>query len=124
MIKRDRKTFLAARIKAFEFAFIGIWSSFKRETHLKIHFIATILVTAAGILFKITPVEWIIVISCCSIVLAAELFNSAIEKMCDLVTTERDPKIKYIKDVSAGAVLVLSIGTAFIGYFVFGKYFV
>jgi diacylglycerol kinase (ATP) len=114
--------FLAARIKAFEFAFTGLWNGFKKETHLKIHFLATILVTAAGIFFKITPSEWIIVISCCSIVLASELFNSAIERICDLITTERNPNIKYIKDVSAGAVLILSIGSAIIACFIFVKY--
>ena len=114
--------FLTARIKAFEFAFAGLINSFKNETHLKIHFLAALLVTAAGVLFKIKNSEWIIVISCCSIVLASELFNSAIEKICDLITTERNSQIKYIKDVSAGAVLILSVGAAIIGYLVFGKY--
>ena len=113
---------MTQRIKAFEFAFAGIWNGFKKEIHLKIHLFVAFLVIAAGMYFKITRTDWIVVIGCCCIVIAAELINTAIEKTCDLISVEYHPAIKYIKDVSAGAVLILSIGSSIIGCFVFGKY--
>lgn len=122
MKEQDQTKFLARRMKAFEFAFNGLWAGLKRETHLKIHFVATILVTASGIILKITTSDWITVIACCAIILAAELFNSAIERICDLITIEKHPTVKYVKDVSAGAVLMLSIGAAIIGLLIFTKY--
>jgi len=116
-------TFITKRIKAFEFALTGIYNGIKKETHLKIHLTATILVIAAGVLFKITAIEWIMIIGCCSMVIAAELMNTAIEKTCDLVSLEYHPAIKYIKDVSAGAVLLLCIASVVIGSLIFGKHF-
>lgn len=114
--------FLNKRIKAFEFAFNGIFNGIKRETHLKIHLTAALLVIAVGIFFDITQTEWVMIIGCCCTVIAAELMNTAIEKTCDLVTLEYHPTIKYIKDISAGAVLLLCLGSVIVGCFVFVKY--
>lgn len=113
---------MTKRIKAFEYAFAGIFNGIKRETHLKIHIAAALLVIAASVELKITLTEWILVVGCCSAVLAAELLNTAIEKTCDLVSLEYHPSIKYIKDISAGAVLLLCIGSVIIACFIFGKY--
>lgn len=114
--------FLAARIKAFEYAFSGLISGFQRETHVKIHMLATLVVIAGGFFFKITFSEWIITLACCFAVISAELMNTAIERTCDLITLERNAQIKYIKDISAGAVLCLCIASVIIAVIIFGKY--
>lgn len=118
------KPFLIKRYNAFKHAFNGLTISLKNEEHVKIHFVATICVIVAGIYFNINPTEWINISFCCGLVIAAELINSSIERMCDLITTDYHPQIKYIKDVSAGAVLILSISAIVIGVLIFGKYIV
>lgn len=55
-------------------------------------------------------------------VLAAEIFNTAIEKICDLIHPEFDERIRFIKDVSAGAVLLMAIVSVAVGVFVYWKY--
>ena len=122
MTNQNLKKFLVARIKAFEYAFSGLVSGFKKETHVKIHMLATLVVIGAGCYFKITFPEWIICLACCFAVISAELINTAIERTCDLITLERNPQIKYIKDISAGAVLCLCIASIAIAIIIFGKY--
>lgn len=114
--------FLKDRMKAFEYAFAGILAAFKTETHVKIHILATLVVIALGVTFKITNSEWILLMACCFVVISAEMINTAIERTCDMITLEQKPQIKYIKDVSAGAVLCLCIGSIIMAIIVFGKY--
>ena len=75
----------------------------------------------SGIYFKITKAEWLAISICCGTVLAAELFNSAIEKLCDIISPQLNPKIKFIKDVSAGAVLVLALMSLVVAFLIFSS---
>jgi diacylglycerol kinase (ATP) len=79
----------------------------------------TILVVLAGFLFKITNVEWLAVVFAIGLVLAGEAINSAIERLSDVVQPERDDRIRDVKDISAGAVLICAITAAIIGFIVF-----
>ena len=106
-------------INSFKYATQGIFTSFKKEKNMKIHILIMILVIAAGTMLKISKLEWIICIILFSIVIAGELFNTAIETVVNMITTEKNEKAKIAKDVSAGAVLVLSIGAAIIGLMIF-----
>ena len=63
----------------------------RERTELKFHLITTAVVIAAGFFFGITRTEWIVIILCIGVVIAAELFNTAIEKLVDLVSPERHP---------------------------------
>ncbi len=110
------------RINAFGFAFSGLFAAIKTEAHLKIHLVATTVVIAAGLYFKVNKVDWLAIIICCGAVITAELFNSAIEKLCDVVSPQLNPKIKIIKDISAAAVLVLSITSVVVALLVFFNY--
>ncbi len=114
--------YIKKRIRSFGFAFEGLWNSFKSEAHLQILLLSTILVIAAGFYFDVSKMEWIILILCCGIVMSLELTNSSIERLCDAFTTEIDPKIKYVKDVMAGAVVWASIMAAVIGVIIFYPY--
>ena len=106
-------------INSFKYAVQGIFTSFKTEKNMKIHILIMLLVIIAGILLKISKLEWIICIILFSIVIAGELFNTAIETVVDMVMPDKNEKAKIAKDISAGAVLVLAIGAAIIGIMIF-----
>jgi diacylglycerol kinase len=63
----------------------------------------------AGFLLQLTAAEWIAVVLCIGLVLASELLNTCIEKLCDLYSTAPDPRIRVIKDIAAGAVLTAAL---------------
>ncbi len=113
------KKFLLQRINSFRFAFQGIFVFFKNEIHAKIHLLAVGLVTILGIFFKISTVEWCVVLLCFALVLAAEMINSAIENIVDLVSPEFHPLAGKAKDLAAGAVLIASIFTVIIAALIF-----
>ena len=79
----------------------------------------TVLVIIAGLLFHISTFEWIAVFFAIGLVLAAEAINSAIERLSDVVQPEKDDRIRDVKDISAGAVLVCAITAAIIGIIIF-----
>ena len=106
-------------INSFKYAFTGIKTSFKTEQNMKIHILIMILVILAGIILKIDALDWIILIIMISLVISAELFNTTIETVVDMITKEKNEKAKIAKDVAAGAVLVLAIGSAIIGLIIF-----
>lgn len=106
-------------LNSFKYAFEGIKYSIKSEQNLKIHIIIMIFVIIAGIVFKISKFEWIICIILFGFVISLELVNTAIEKVVDLITVEKNPKAKIAKDVAAGAVLISAICAAIIGVIIF-----
>lgn len=106
-------------INSFKYAFTGIKTSFKTEQNMKIHILIMILVILAGIILKIDALDWIILIIMISLVISAELFNTTIETVVDMITKEKNEKAKIAKDVAAGAVLVLAIGSVIIGFIIF-----
>ena len=107
-------------INSFKYAIEGIISSFKTERNMKIHVLAMIIVIALGLFFKLNKVEWCFIIIAIASFISAELFNTAIETVVDMVSPERNPKAKLAKDIAAGAVLVVAIGAAIIGFIIFG----
>lgn len=106
-------------INSFKYALEGIATSFKTETNMKIHILMTILVLILGLFLKISKMEWITCIFAITMVISAELFNTAIETIVDMITIEKNEKAKIAKDVSAGAVLVTAIGAAVVGLIIF-----
>lgn len=113
---------LEKRIKSFGYAFKGIASLIRKEHNAWIHCTAIVLVTLAGFHFGITPTEWCIVVLCFGLVLAAEGFNTAIERLVDLVSPDFHPIAGDVKDVAAGAVLICAIVSAIVGLIVFIPY--
>ena len=104
---------------SFGYAFQGLYSSFKSERNMKIHIFIMLLVILFGILLKISLLEWFACIILFAIVIAGELFNTAIETVVDMVSPNISEKAKLAKDISAGGVLVLAIGASVIGLFIF-----
>lgn len=106
-------------INSFKYAISGIKLAFKEERNMKIHFLAMTLVIILGIVLKITKLEWIICIILFGLVISAELLNTAIETLTNVVMPEKNEKAKITKDVAAGAVLVMAIVSAIIGIIIF-----
>ena len=104
---------------SFKYAFQGIWSSFKSERNMKIHVFMMIFVILCGLLLNINLGEWITCLILFALVIGAELFNTAIEAVVDMISLEKSPQAKLAKDISAGAVLVFAIVAAIIGLIIF-----
>lgn len=106
-------------IQAFRYAFEGIGHVLKTERNFKVHVLAATIVILSGILTKLSIQEWFIILILIGGMLALELLNSAIERLVDLMTTERLPLAKQAKDLAAGAVLIYAIVSAIIGFIIF-----
>ena len=91
---------------------------------MMIHVIATILVIGANILFQVTRIEWWITIIAIGMVLSAELINTAIEAVVDLVTLEIHPLAKIAKDCGSAATFVLAMMAAVIGCVIYIPYII
>ncbi len=107
--------------KSFLCAFKGIWYTILNESHLRFHIVATVFVIAFGIIYNLSAIEWAVLSLVFSLVMALELVNTAVERVCDLYTTDYNPLIKIAKDVSAGAVLISAIGSIGVACFIFIK---
>jgi len=111
--------------QAFVCAFAGIKKALIKGRNLKIHLSVAFLVILLGLFLSITPSEWLILILTMTTVISAEIFNSAIEAVCDLLKEENKlgyERTGFIRDASAGAVLVLALGSILIGLIIFLPY--
>ncbi len=106
-------------VNSFGYAFQGIWSSFKSERNMKIHVFIMILVVLLGIFLHISVTEWMICVILFALVIGAELFNTSIEAVVDMISLEKSSQAKLAKDVSAGAVLVFAIASIIVGFLIF-----
>ncbi len=113
---------IKSRISSVVHACHGIAAAMKTEANMKIHASVALLVTLAALFFDVSTVEWMILLICIGWVFIVEMINTSIEALCDVVTMEEDPKIKLVKDVSAGAVLVSAIMASIIGLLIFLPY--
>lgn len=112
------------RLKSFVYAGRGIGSFLRKEHNAWIHCCAIVAVTIAGFTVGITRTEWLAVILCFAMVLSAEAFNTAIERLVNLVSPQFHPLAGDVKDVAAGAVLICAIAAAIIGLIIFIPYFI
>lgn len=110
---------ISKRLKSFVFAYNGLKVLFKEEQNSRIHIVATCLVISASIFFELKACEWIAVIFSIGLVFTAEIINTAIENIADFLTTEKNNKIKVIKDLSAAAVLISALTALTIGLIIF-----
>ena len=114
-----KESFLENRIKSVGFAFKGALLLIRTEASIKIQVFIALLMTAAGFYFDISHTEWILQIFAIALVLGVEGMNTAIEKLSDYVQPEFDLKIGLIKDISAGAVMLVSIASTIIGLIIY-----
>lgn len=97
-------------------AFNGIFQAFKTERNVKLHTVAALIAILLAIILKFSAIEWLILIIVITIVVVAELLNTAIEYTVDMVCGERYHEYaKYAKDIAAGATLIAAIGAVIMG---------
>jgi len=118
-MKSDRPFSIQARLKSFVYAFEGVMYFIKHEAQALIHLIAIVAVIGAGYWFKISSMEWIAVVFAIGIVVSAEMLNTAIEKLTDMVSPQINEQAKIVKDLAAGAVLIASLTAFIIGLIIF-----
>jgi diacylglycerol kinase len=115
--------FIKARLKSLGFACKGLEHLVTSEKNIKIHLAATLIAIVFGIALSISFIEWLFLIVAIALVWISETFNTAIERLCDLFSTQPDPKIALIKDLSAAAVLLAAVAALIIGCYVFIPHF-
>lgn len=113
-----REYFFKRRL-SFKYAINGIVYALSTQQNLIIHLIATLAVVIASFIFRLTTIEWTVILLTISSVWITELFNTAFEKTVDLVTTDHHPLAKIAKDVAAGAVLFSALSSVIVGLLIF-----
>lgn len=106
-------------VASFRHALNGVLLSFKTQRHLRIHFILGFLALVGGFVWQLPRAELLVLVVSISLVILAELFNTALETVVDLVTPEYHPLAKVAKDVAAGAVLVAAVNAVLVGLVLF-----
>ncbi len=105
---------LKKMFKSIGVAFDGIIDLIKCENNAKVHLVSTIVVIIVGLKLQFLAIEWLWISLAIAGVWVAELINTAIEKLTDLVSPEINPIAKKVKDYAAGAVLVMAIWAIFV----------
>ncbi len=114
-----KEGFIRDRIRSVGYALRGALLLIRTESSIKIQVFIVLVVTAAGFYFEISNVEWMVQLLAIGLVLGVEGVNTAIEKLSDYVQPEYDPKIGFIKDISAGAVMWVSIASSIAGLIIY-----
>lgn len=107
---------------SFHYALQGIRHALKNDQNLRIHFVVAALVIIASLIFHVNPFEMGILGIMILLVLAAEMINTTIEEMVNLITTEHRKEAKTAKDVAAGMVLLIASGSIIVGFLIFAPH--
>lgn len=108
--------------KSFLNALYGISHMVLQERNFQIELGALAINIVLVFFLKVHPTEAAVILAICGAVLAAELMNTAVEKLCDFIHPEFHVKIGLIKDISAGAVMLLALTALIIGLVIYPKY--
>lgn len=109
-------------IDSVNFAIAGIILAARTQKHMRHHFVVALLVLLAALFMKISSLEFALLTVSVCFVLFAELFNTALEAVVDLVTPDFHPLAKVAKDAAAGGVLVAAVGAVVMGYLILSRY--
>lgn len=104
---------------SFRHAWDGLIYAIRTQPNFIIHLVISTLVITAGVLFALSPIEWIILSFTISLGLVIELINTSIESVVDLITDHYHPLAKIAKDTSAAAMLVYALGSIIIASLIF-----
>jgi diacylglycerol kinase (ATP) len=108
-MQQNKEPFLINRLKSVGFAFKGMLVLIKTEASIKIQLVVALVVTFAGFYFNISTTEWMVQLTMIGLVMSIEGVNTAVEYIADFIHPDHHPKIRLIKDISAGAVFIASI---------------
>ena len=108
------------RVQSFQYAFAGIWHTLKTQRNAQIHVSIAFVILGLGVWLNLTLTEWAIIVLTMGFVVATEMLNTVAEAAMNYAATDFDPRIKIIKDVAAGAVLVSAITAVIVGLLILG----
>lgn len=106
-------------ISRFRCAFAGLSHVLRHEPSGRVHAAGMVAVAVMGIVLKVSPAEWAILGVACGGVIGAEALNTAIERLADRVSTEREEAIRLVKDTAAAGVLAITLGAVVAGIAIF-----
>ncbi len=107
------------KARSFRYAIQGIITAFRSERNLRFQLLVSGLIIAASWYFHLSTTEWILVLMCCAMVIGFELMNTTMEYFINQVEPQKQDWVAKVKDIAAGAVLVVSIFAAVIGFIIF-----
>ncbi len=110
---------LRAHKVSFKHALDGFVHNIKTQPNFRFHLLATLCVVLLGIYFSISYFEWLTLVFTVNMVMVAEMVNTSIESMVDLITLERREDARIAKDVSAGMVLISALMAVIVGSLIF-----
>ncbi len=96
----------------------GIYYNLRTQPNFRIHLIATIITSIMGIIVRLSYLEWLILLFTFVLVISAEMLNTALEAIVDLLTDKQQQAAKIAKDTAAGMVLVSALGAIVVGLFI------
>ena len=118
---KEKHTLKALR-KSFRYAISGVFKALILCRNLKIHYLVGVIAIVFGFYYRISRLEWAILLLTITLVITLEMINTAIEKVVDLLTQKYHILALIAKDIAAGAVLIASIVAFIIGALIFGPY--
>ena len=107
---------------SFKHAFAGLAWAIRTQPNFRIHLVLSVIAIGLSAYFHITATEWAIIIFTIVLGLTAELINTALESMTDLITKEWREEAKIAKDVAAGMMLTTAIGAVIVAIVIFSQY--
>jgi len=105
---------------SFRYAFAGLWYALRTQRNARIHLLVALAITAMGLWLRLDALRWAVLALTIALVIFAEMLNTVIESIVDLITLEYHPLAQIAKDVSAGAVLVTAIAAVVVGLLILG----
>lgn len=105
--------------ESFKYAVDGILDVFRTQKHMRFHFVTMLLVLLVALLYDLSKRDILVLMFVISLVLMAEMFNTAIEAVVDMVTQSYHPLAKFAKDAAAGAVLIATVTAILVGFILF-----
>jgi len=106
-------------LNGFKYAIEGVVHVLRTQRHMRFHFLTLVMVLVVSLVFQLSREEVIVLLFTITLVLMAEMFNTAIEAVTDLVTQTYHPLAKFAKDIAAGAVLIATINALAVGFLLF-----
>ncbi len=106
-------------LDSFRHAVEGVIHTFRTQRNMRFHFFTVALVLLSGLLFRLGRLEMLALLFAASLVIVAEMFNTAVEVVVDMITQTYHPAAKFAKDIAAGGVLIAAVNAVVVGCVLF-----
>ena len=106
--------------EGFQFAGEGLLYAFRTQRNFRVHLVTAIAVIVLGTWLRLSQQSWAILALIIGLVLTAEMINTAAEALVDLTSPEYHPLAKLVKDLMAGAVLIVAMISVIVGLLILG----